>query len=77
MKKSIKFLMELLDLKEKDRNGFMDKLFEAITTDYLEVLKYNLLDDKDAQESLKYMIEHFEQREEYEKCDILLKILNN
>jgi hypothetical protein len=76
MKKHHQVLLELLELREKDYDLFVDKLYDAITNEFSKYFKEELIKDKDHQQTLKIMIEHYEKKEEYEKCDVLLHLLN-
>ena len=75
MKKHHQVLLELLELREKDYDLFVDKLYDAITNEFSKYFKEELIKDKDHQQTLKIMIDHYEKKEEYEKCDVLLHIL--
>ena len=46
----------------------------SITNEFSKYFKEELIKDKDHQQTLKIMIEHYEKKEEYEKCDILMKL---
>jgi len=69
-------LIELIELREKDYERFMEKFYEAVTTEFSDVVKKELLTDEQHKETLKAMISYFEKKEEYEKCDVLLHYLN-
>jgi hypothetical protein len=77
MKKQHELLIELIQLKEQDYDKFLEKLYEAITTDFEGIFKEELIKEKEHQETLKLMIKHFEKKEEYEKCDVLIYYLNS
>lgn len=77
MKKHHEILMELLNLRETNYDLFIDKLYDAITDDFSKYFKEELIKDKDHQDTLKIMIDHYEKKEEYEKCDVLYHILKN
>jgi len=77
MKKHHEILMELLNLRETNYDLFIDKLYDAITDDFSIYFKEELIKDKEHQDTLKIMIDHYEKKEEYEKCDVLLHLLNN
>ena len=68
-------LLELLQLREKNYDLFLDKLYEAITGEFKEVFLEELNNDKDYKEILDSMIHHFEVKEEFEKCQKLLDLL--
>lgn len=66
-------LFELLHLRENDYDGFMSKLYEALSGEFRSMVHDDSpLDEK--LQALKTMIEHFEIREEYEKCAELKKM---
>jgi hypothetical protein len=68
-------LFELLELRENDYDGFMQKLFEALSGDFRDMVNdHSPLDEKS--QALKTMIGHFEAREEYEKCAALKTMLD-
>lgn len=77
MNKHHQILLELLQLRETNYELFIDKLYDAITNEFSKYFKEELIKDKDHQQTLSIMIEHYEKREEYEKCDVLLHLLNN
>jgi hypothetical protein len=66
-------LLELLELRENDYDGFMHKLYDALSGDFRDMVH----DDSPLDEKLKAlstMIEYFAEREEYEKCAELKKM---
>jgi hypothetical protein len=68
-------LFELLQLRESDYEGFMQKLYEALSGDFRQMVN----DDSplaEKSQALRTMIEHFEVREEYEKCATLKEMLD-
>jgi hypothetical protein len=68
-------LFELLQLRESDYEGFMQKLYEALSGDFRQMVNDDSpLDEKS--QALRTMIEHFEVREEYEKCATLKEMLD-
>lgn len=77
MKKHHQILLELLHLRETDYDLFIDKLYDAITNEFSKYFKEEIIKDKEHQDTLKIMIDHYEKREEYEKCDVLYHILKN
>jgi hypothetical protein len=77
MKKQHELLIELIQLKEQDYDKFLDKFYEAITTEFHQIFVEELIKDQDHISTLRIMINHFEKKEEYEKCDVLLHYLNN
>ncbi len=77
MKRSVELLYELLQLRDTDYEKFMDKLYEAMTTEFLEVVKSKVFDIEESEVVFNSLIKHFEKKEEYEKCDVLLHLLKN
>ena len=66
-------LLELVTLRGKDYDKFMEKLYDALTGD----LKNVIHDNSDIQKKLgsfDIMIKYFQDREQYEKCAELKKI---
>lgn len=69
-KKNRKLLLntaELLELREKDYDAFINKLYETIVEDIQTAIE----DPHDAAEkadALKILIEYYENSEEYERC---------
>ena len=60
-------LIELINLKRQDYGKFMEKLYEAITGEYVDVLKDSEpIGEK--QKAMAAMIQYFQEKEEYEKC---------
>ena len=68
--------MELIQLRDKDYDKFLDRFYEAITTEFQDIFVQELLKEKEHLITLNVMIHHFEKREEYEKCEVLLRYLN-
>ena len=66
-------LIELLQLRESNYDLFLDKLYEAITGEFNTVFLEEFIKDKDHQETLQIMINHFEKKEDYEKCEKLFE----
>lgn len=77
MKRHHQLLIELIELRDRDYDLFMEKLYEAITTDFERVFKEELMKDEDHRNTLKLMIKYFENKEEYEKCDVLIHYLHS
>ena len=77
MKRYHQLMFEMLELREKNYDLFLDKLYDAITTEFLEYFVKDLLKEEIHRETLNSLINHFEKKEEYEKCNVLLNILNN
>lgn len=77
MKRYHQLMFEMLELRENNYDLFLDKLYDAITTEFLEYFVKELLKEEIHRETLNSLIKHFEKKEEYEKCNVLLNILNN
>ena len=77
MKRHHQLLIELIELRDKDYDQFMEKLYDAITTDFEKVFKEELMKDKEHRNTLKLMIKYFENQEQYEKCNFLIHYLHN
>ena len=71
MKKHHLLLVELIELRETNYDKFMEKLYEAVTTEFSDLFRNEILKEKDHKDTLKSMIKFFEQKEEYEKCDLI------
>lgn len=69
-----KMLIDLIKLRETDYPAFMNKLYEALSGEF----KGAIHDSKPKEEKVQAiltMIEHFSEREEYEKCAELKKLV--
>lgn len=77
MKKSLTLLYELIELRKTDYDKFMDKLYTLITDEFTEVTTSKLFSKDEMDLVLKSMIKFFESKEEYEKCDVLLHLINH
>jgi hypothetical protein len=75
MKKHHLILTEILNLRDKDYDTFMEKLYEASTGELLDMTIGMIKESEEHRDTLRLMINHFEKKEEYEKCDVLLTIL--
>jgi hypothetical protein len=66
-------LLELMKLRETDHVQFMEKLYEALSGEYKDVINDGtpVTEKRDA---IWIMIKHFETREEFEKCAKLKKL---
>lgn len=64
---------ELLALREKDYDAFIDKLYETIVHNEQEAIE----DDEDRQEkeaAIQVLIDYYTKYEEYERCGELFRI---
>jgi hypothetical protein len=62
-----KIMLELQYLRQTDYDGFMDKLYEALTGEFKDSIRdVNPVSEK--KQALWTMIHHFEKTEDYEKC---------
>jgi len=68
-------LLNLMNLRQKkDRDAFMDKMYEALTGEFSGALDGDNLTNEHRL-ALSIMIDHFLQKEEYEKCAVLNRVL--
>lgn len=68
-------LVELIILKQKDYDQFMDRLYEALSGEYKDVINStDPIDEK--RKALSTMIAFFQTKEEYEKCAQLKKMID-
>ena len=65
-----KILMELVHLREKDYDGFMDRLYSALSGEFKDMVQDPAPVEEKSQ-ALRTMIQHFQDKEEYEKCAVL------
>lgn len=69
-------LLEILSLREKnDLDAFMDKLYEAISGEFSDAFA-GASPTQDQQLVFLVMIEHFQKKEEFEKCEVLKDFAN-
>jgi hypothetical protein len=70
-------ILELIQLREKrDLDAIIDKLYDALASDLKNSLNFITLFDWN-REAILIMINHFLQKEEYEKCAVLKMLLKN
>jgi hypothetical protein len=68
-------LLNIMNLRQKkDRDAFMDKMYQALTGEFSGVLDGDNM-TKEHRLALSLMIEHFQKKEEYEKCAALQKLI--
>jgi hypothetical protein len=60
-------LLELINLKKQDYDKFMDKLYEALSGEFNEVV-HDTTQASEKKRALMTMIQYFQEKEEYEKC---------
>ncbi len=77
MKNHHEILLELLNLRETNYDLFIDKLYYAITVDFNSYFKEDLARDIENKKTVQIMINHYEKKEDYEKCQVLISLLNN
>lgn len=77
MKKFIEDLYELLELRDTNYEKFMDKLYVMLTEEYSSLKKSDMFSESETELVVRSMIKHFELKEEYEKCDVLLHLINH
>ena len=68
-----KVLLELVYLRENDYDGFMNRLYEALTGEFRDVINDTTPKDEKSK-AIWTMIKHFEKNEEFEKCADLKKM---
>lgn len=69
-------LLELMGLKSTDYDKFMEKLYEAVSGEFKDALHSNdPVSEKT--KALNTMIQYFSDREEYEKCANLKKMVDS
>ena len=73
LNKYSKVLLELVYLRENDYDGFMNRLYEALTGEFRDVLNDTTPKDEKTK-AIWTMIKHFEKNEEFEKCADLKKM---
>lgn len=76
MKKNSEFLHQMLKLRVQDTNEFMDKLYDMLTSESMDEIKNKIFYLEESPWVFNSMIKHFEEKEEYEKCDVLLHLIN-
>jgi hypothetical protein len=74
--KKHELLMELIQLREKDYDLFINRFYEAITNEFHDVFVNELLKEKEHQKTLWTIIKYFESKEQYEKCQLLFQYLD-
>lgn len=68
-----KILLDLVYLRQTDYDAFMDRLYEALTGEFKDVINDQTPVEEKSQ-AIWTMIKHFEQNEEFEKCAGLKKL---
>ena len=66
-------LLELVHLRSTDYDGFMDKLYEALTGEFRGAI-YDGSPVTEKTKAIWTMIDHFKTTEQYEKCGALKKL---
>lgn len=67
-------LTDLVKLRYADYDAFMDRLYEALHGEFKDAVNDATPADNKKQ-ALATMIEHFQEKEEYEKCAELQKLI--
>lgn len=73
LNKYSKTLLDLVHLRQTDYDAFMDRLYEALTGEFKEVINDRTPVEEKSQ-AIWTMIKHFEKNEEFEKCADLKKL---
>ena len=68
-----KILLDLIHLRHTDYEAFMNRLYEALTGEFKDVINDSSPVDEKSQ-AIWTMIKHFEKNEEFEKCAELKKL---
>jgi hypothetical protein len=68
-------LVDLVKLRYADYDAFMDRLYEALRGDYKDAIN-DATPVGNKKQALATMIDHFQEKEEYEKCAELQKLIN-
>lgn len=69
-------LLDLIHLKQTDYDAFMNRLYEALTGEFKDVIHDSSPVSEKAQ-AIRTMIKHFEKSEEFEKCAELKKLVDS
>ena len=69
-------LLELINLRKEDYGKFMDKLYEALSGEFKDTI-HDGTPTKEKKDAIWIMIKHFQDKEEYEKCAELKKIVES
>ena len=69
-------LVKLLALREKkDFDAFIEEMYEVLTGSFRNFIEATNI-SKDKRIAFEMMIEHYQQKEEYEKCAVLYKLVS-
>ena len=68
-----KILLDLIHLRQTDYDAFMNRLYEALTGEFKDVI-HDSSPVEDKTQAIWTMIKHFEKNEEFEKCADLKKL---
>jgi hypothetical protein len=74
LNKYTKILLDLVHLRQTDHDAFMNRLYEALTGEFREVI-HDAAPIEEKSQALWNMIKHFEKTEEFEKCANLQKLI--
>ncbi len=74
MKKTSELLYQLLKLRLQDKDEFMNKLYDFLTSETDREIQIKIFELGETPWIISSMIKHFEEIEEYEKCDVLLHL---
>ena len=73
LNKYSKILLDLVYLRQTDYDAFMNRLYEALTGEFRDVINDSTPVEEKSQ-AIWTMIKHFEKNEEFEKCADLKKL---
>jgi hypothetical protein len=68
-----KILLDLIYLRQTDYAAFMERLYEALTGEFKDVIN-DASPVEEKSQAIWTMIKHFEENEEFEKCAELKKL---
>lgn len=68
-----KIMLELVHLRQTDYDGFMDKLYDALTGEFRRAI-HDAAPAEEKHQAIWTMIDHFKRTEQYEKCANLKKL---
>lgn len=71
-----KILLDLIHLRQTDYDAFMNRLYEALTGEFKDVINDSSPVNEKSQ-AIWTMIKHFEKNEEFEKCAELKRLVDD
>lgn len=71
-----KILLDLIHLRQTDYDAFMNRLYEALTGEFKDVI-HDSSPVNEKSQAIWTMIKHFEKNEEFEKCAELKRLVDD